>query len=103
MPSLAATRPLPLPPDIDAVRSASRPSPARIAGRPRAFLDGPGGSQAPDVVIDAMTAYLRGSNANLGGAFVTSAESTELVDASARRGADFTGLAARGDRLRRRT
>ena len=62
-----------------------------VNGRPAAFLDGPGGSQTPDVVIDAMTAYLRGSNANLGGAFVTSAESDALYDRARQAGADFTG------------
>ena len=46
--------------------------------RPLAFFDGPGGTQVPDSVIDAMSAYLRESNANLGGPFETSRQ-TELV------------------------
>ena len=37
--------------------------------RPTAFFDAPGGTQTPDSVIEAMAAYLRESNANLGGAF----------------------------------
>jgi selenocysteine lyase/cysteine desulfurase len=37
-----------------------------------AFFDGPGGSQVPQSVIDAVAGYLRDSNANLGGAFPTS-------------------------------
>jgi cysteine desulfurase family protein (TIGR01976 family) len=64
-----------------------------VDGRPAAYLDGPGGSQVPDVVIDAMTNYLRGSNANLGGAFVTSVESDALYDRAREAGADFTGSA----------
>ena len=64
-----------------------------VAGRPAAFLDGPGGSQAPDSVIDAITAYLRGSNANLGGPFVTSSESDALYERAREAGADFTGSA----------
>src|SRR5687768_15727512 len=51
--------------------------------RPVAFFDAPGGTQAPDSVIDAMRAYLRESNANLGGPFETSRRS-ELVVAQAR-------------------
>src|SRR3954447_9458721 len=44
-----------------------------------AFFDGPGGTQVPDEVIDAISAYLRESNANLGGHFGTSRRSSELV------------------------
>ncbi len=53
--------------DLDAIRSRF---PALASGA--AFFDGPGGSQVPQQVIDAMTGYLRDSNANLGGAFATS-------------------------------
>jgi cysteine desulfurase family protein (TIGR01976 family) len=44
-----------------------------------AFLDGPGGTQCPQSVIDAIGSYLRESNANLGGAFAASRRSDELV------------------------
>jgi len=47
--------------------------------RPLAFFDGPGGTQVPDSVIDAIAAYLRESNANLGGPFGTSRASDALV------------------------
>jgi cysteine desulfurase family protein (TIGR01976 family) len=47
--------------------------------RPTAFFDGPGGTQVPDTVIDAMASYLRESNANLGGAFETSRVSDLVV------------------------
>jgi cysteine desulfurase family protein (TIGR01976 family) len=79
--------------DLDAVRGRFPALARQVAGRPAAYLDGPGGSQVPDVVIDAMTAYLRGSNANLGGAFATSAESDALVDRARVAAADFTGSA----------
>jgi cysteine desulfurase family protein (TIGR01976 family) len=79
-------------PDIDAIRrsftSLSRTGPD---GRPLVFLDGPGGAQVPDVVIDAMGDYLRHSNANIDGAFVTSEETTELVDSTRVAAADFLG------------
>ena len=39
---------------------------------PLAFFDGPGGTQVPDSVIDAISGYLRTANANLGGPFATS-------------------------------
>jgi cysteine desulfurase family protein (TIGR01976 family) len=77
--------------DIAALRRRFPALSRTVAGRPAAFLDGPGGSQTPDAVIDAMTAYLRGSNANLGGAFVTSAESDALYERARQAGADFTG------------
>ncbi len=47
--------------------------------RPLALLDAPGGTQMPDVVIEAMASYLRDSNANLGGPFETSRRSEVAV------------------------
>jgi cysteine desulfurase family protein (TIGR01976 family) len=44
-----------------------------------AFFDGPGGTQVPDEVIDAIATYLRESNANVGGDFETSRRSDALV------------------------
>ena len=79
-------------PDIDAIRrSFSSLSRTGADGRPLVFLDGPGGAQVPDVVIDAMADYLRHSNANIDGAFVTSQETTELVDSTRVAAADFLG------------
>ena len=46
---------------------------------PTAFFDGPGGTQVPDSVIDAIAGYLRDSNANLDGAFGNSRRSNALV------------------------
>ena len=64
--------------DVDAVR-------ARFSAlkAPTAYFDAPGGTQVPDSVIDAISAYLRESNANLGGAFRTS-RSTDALLAQAR-------------------
>ena len=39
---------------------------------PLAFFDGPGGTQCPDSVIEAVSGYLLTANANVGGRFVTS-------------------------------
>lgn len=61
--------------DIDAVRAGF----SALQG-PTAFLDGPGGTQCPDTVIDAIAGYLRESNANLGGPFGNSRRSDALVN-----------------------
>jgi cysteine desulfurase family protein (TIGR01976 family) len=59
--------------------------------RPTAFFDGPGGTQVPDSVIDAMASYLRESNANLGGPFETSRRSDEVVREAHESAALFLG------------
>jgi cysteine desulfurase family protein (TIGR01976 family) len=48
--------------------------------RDLAFFDGPGGTQVPDSVIEAIADCLRLSNANLGGPFETSRRADELVE-----------------------
>ncbi|HME33087.1 MAG TPA: cysteine desulfurase-like protein, partial [Terriglobales bacterium] len=60
-----------------------------VTGQPAVFFDAPGGTQVPQRVIDAIANYLASSNANTGGAFVTS-RSTDQVIADARAAmADF--------------
>ena len=60
-----------------------------VNGHPAVFLDGPGGTQVPQRVIDAISDYLQGSNANTGGAYATS-QHTDTVIAGARAAmADF--------------
>src|SRR6187551_3616182 len=59
--------------------------------RPTAFFDGPGGTQTPDSVIDAIASYLREANANLGGPFETSRRSDDVVDAAHEAAARFLG------------
>jgi cysteine desulfurase family protein (TIGR01976 family) len=61
--------------DIEAVRAQFS-----ALQRPFIFLDGPAGTQVPDAVIDAITGYLRESNANVGGAFETSRRTGDLID-----------------------
>src|SRR4051812_50131940 len=43
------------------------------------FFDGPGGTQVPDEVIDAIADYLRESNANVSGPYETSRRTERLV------------------------
>jgi cysteine desulfurase family protein (TIGR01976 family) len=59
--------------------------------RDLAFFDGPGGTQVPDSVIDAIGAYLREANANLGGHFETSRRSDEVVARAHEAAAGFLG------------
>jgi len=53
------------------------------------FMDNPGGTQVPQVVIDAMVDCLIHSNANLGGPFATSKRADAIVDAAHVAMADF--------------
>jgi cysteine desulfurase family protein (TIGR01976 family) len=48
--------------------------------RPLAFFDGPGGSQVPTQVIEAVSRYYRRSNANTHGAFCTSVETDAVIE-----------------------
>src|SRR5271157_6131643 len=60
-----------------------------INGQPAIFLDGPGGTQVPQRVIDAISDYLRRNNANTCGAYATS-RNTDAMLAEARAAmADF--------------
>jgi cysteine desulfurase family protein (TIGR01976 family) len=59
-----------------------------------AFFDGPGGTQVPDEVVEAVGAYLRESNANLGGPFETSRQSDLLVREARLTAAGFLGCGA---------
>ena len=77
--------------DLDAIRSRFPALAARAA-----YFDGPGGSQVPDRVIEAMTAYLTEANANLGGAFSTSRASDEVMERGRVAAADFMGAEPEG-------
>jgi len=74
--------------DVDAVRARFS---ALADGWAR--FDGPGGTQTPDSVIDAVAAYLRESNANLGGPFEASVRSDALVAEARLAAAGYLGCA----------
>jgi cysteine desulfurase family protein (TIGR01976 family) len=59
--------------------------------RPLAFFDGPGGTQCPDEVIEAIAGYLRESNANVGAPYETSRRTVELIELARERAAAFLG------------
>ena len=56
-----------------------------------AYFDGPGGTQVPRAVPEAMGAYLLGHNANTHWAYPTSAETDDALAASRSALADFLG------------
>ncbi|HUK47295.1 MAG TPA: aminotransferase class V-fold PLP-dependent enzyme, partial [Terriglobales bacterium] len=77
--------------DLDWVR-AQFPSLSRtVNGHPAAFLDGPGGTQVPQRVIDAISDYFRTHNANTGGAYATSRETDQVISGARSAMADFVG------------
>ncbi len=59
--------------------------------RPLAFFDGPGGTQCPDEVIEAVADYLRTSNANVGAPYETSRRTDALVALAHERAGAFLG------------
>ena len=68
--------------DVAAVRAQFPALLRQLDGRPVVFLDGPGGTQVPARVIDAVAGYYRTMNANSGGSFVTSRATDALADAT---------------------
>jgi cysteine desulfurase family protein (TIGR01976 family) len=75
--------------DIAAVRARFSALDRRLA-----FFDGPGGTQCPDEVIDAISSYLHEDNANIGAPYETSRRTTALVDLAHERAASFLGCVA---------
>ncbi|MGI8974505.1 MAG: cysteine desulfurase-like protein [Gaiella sp.] len=72
--------------DVEAVRARFTALQRRLA-----FFDGPGGTQCPDSVIEAIGDYLRNDNANVGAPYETSLRTTRLVDRAHERAAAFLG------------
>lgn len=66
----------------------------RENGIPVAFFDGPGGTQVPRCVANAITEYLFHHNANTHWAYPTSAETDALLDNARHTFADFLGASA---------
>jgi cysteine desulfurase family protein (TIGR01976 family) len=80
--------------DIDWVRSQFPALSTKVNGYPAVFFDGPGGTQVPQRVIDAMGACLAASNANTHGAFATSRRTDEVIAAAHGAMADMLGCDA---------
>ena len=65
-----------------------------VNAQPAVFLDGPGGTQVPQRVIDAIAGYLRSNNANTCGAYATSRNTDATIAAARAAMADFLGCDA---------
>jgi cysteine desulfurase family protein (TIGR01976 family) len=52
----------------------------RHNGQPLIFIDGPAGTQVPQIVIDGITHYYTHSNANTHGAFITTNETDKVIE-----------------------
>src|SRR5215475_6548518 len=61
----------------------------QVNGHDAAFLDGPAGTQVPIGVIEAISQYLRSSNANTRGAFSTSRSTDAIIHQARQAMADF--------------
>jgi cysteine desulfurase family protein (TIGR01976 family) len=63
-------------------------------GYPVAYFDGPGGTQVPKAVVEAVSDYLINHNANTHWAYPTSAETDRLLEEARQTFADFFNCAA---------
>ena len=79
--------------DVAAIRAQFPALRREQDGRPVVFLDGPGGTQVPERVIDAVTGYYRTMNANSGGSFITSRATDALSEVAHAAVATFLGAA----------
>jgi len=75
--------------DLTHIRSQFPSLHQTVNGHPPAFLDGPGGTQVPQRVIDAISDYLRRDNANTGGAYFTSRHTDAMIAEARVAMADF--------------
>ncbi len=80
--------------DLAWVRSQFPALAQTVNGHPAVFLDGPGGTQVPQRVIDAISDYLARNNANTHGAFQTSHNTDRMVDEARAAMGDFLNCAA---------
>src|ERR1700689_4024516 len=80
--------------DLTSIRSQFPALAQTVNGHPAAFLDGPGGTQTPQRVIDAISNYLRRDNANTCGAYSTSRHTDAMLADARAAMADFLHCAA---------
>jgi cysteine desulfurase family protein (TIGR01976 family) len=79
---------------VEAIRAQFPALLRREGDHPVAYFDGPGGTQVPRSVADAMTYYLLHHNANTHWAYPTSAETDALLMQAREVLADFLGASA---------
>ena len=76
---------------IEQIRSRFPGLTRRVNGHQAIFFDGPGGSQSPESVGEAVKHYLLHQNSNVGMSFATSIETDELIEQTMMACADFLG------------
>jgi cysteine desulfurase family protein (TIGR01976 family) len=91
MNSSLATSPTGLVASIQQIRSCFPALDRRHRGRPVAYFDGPGGTQVPRSVPDAMADYLLHHNANTHWRYPSSQETDAMIEGARRAMADFLG------------
>ena len=65
--------------DLAGIRAQFPSLSQTVNGHLAVFLDGPGGTQVPQRVIDAISDYLKFSNANTNGAYATSVRTNRVI------------------------
>jgi cysteine desulfurase family protein (TIGR01976 family) len=90
LPIYAGTMPF----DIDAIRHGFPALERTINDRTVAYLDGPGGTQVHESVINAMSGFMSRGGSNVHGSFVTSRETDDVVDTAREAVADLFGADA---------
>src|SRR5262245_14046412 len=81
------------PPSLESIRSRFPALERRHAGRPVAYFDGPGGTQVPREVVEAITDSLLHPNANTHWQYPTSAETGAALARARETFADFFNAA----------
>lgn len=79
---------------LEAIRARFPSLSISDSGRARVYLDNPAGTQVPDTVVQAMSACLTESNANIGGGFETSRRADAVVADAHTAMADFLNAAS---------
>jgi len=80
--------------DLSWIRSQFPSFAETVNGYPAAYFDGPGGTQVPQRVIDAISDYLKHANANTCGAYLTSRRTNQVIADARAAMADFFGCDA---------
>ena len=84
--------------DLDKIRSGFPALGETDAqGRSYVYFDGPGGTQVPASVPQAMADYFRTANANHAGRFITSQRNDETMEKARQRMADFLNAPSAGE------
>ncbi len=77
--------------DVEAIRAQFPACKLEVSGAPIAYLDGPGGTQVPQRVLDRIVKYMVEENANEGGNFKAGRLGEILEDEAREAAADFLG------------